>query len=81
DYVRKYGTEAFNELALHGRETVFAFKMRYHRQERNLNNEKEQLAYVDDLLIEFAKVPSLIQQDRYLTQIATEFHISRDVLQ
>lgn len=81
DYVRKYGTEAFNELALHGRETVFAFKMRYHRQERNLNNEKEQLAYVDDLLIELAKVPSLIQQDRYLTQIATEFHISRDVLQ
>ncbi len=81
EYVRKYGSAAFYELAYHGRETVFGFKMAYLRQNRNLGNEKEQLDYVTDLLHELAKVDSLLAQDRYLTQIATEFHLSRETLQ
>lgn len=81
EYVQKYGSEAFYELAYHGCETVFGFKMAYLRQNRNLSNEKEQLDYVTDLLQELAKVDSLLAQDRYLTQIATEFHLSRETLQ
>lgn len=81
EYLRKYGAEAFQKLVYHGRDTVFAFKMKYHRQNRNLANDKEQLDYVEDLLIELAKVPSLIEQDRYLGQIAEEFEIRREVLQ
>lgn len=81
DYVRKYGNAAFYELAYHGRETVFGFKMAYLRQNRNLSNEMEQLDYVTALLQELVKVDSLLAQDRYLTQIATEFHLSRETLQ
>lgn len=81
DYIRKYGGEAFQQLANHGRATVFAFKMAYHRLNRNLANENDQLEYVEVLLNELIEVDSLIEQDRYLTQLSTEFQISREVLQ
>lgn len=81
DYIRKYGGEAFKQLATHGRETVFAFKMYYHGLNRNLANEKDQLEYLELLLKELIEVDSLIEQDRYLTQLSTEFQVSRDVLQ
>ncbi|NLM67994.1 MAG: DNA primase [Enterococcus sp.] len=81
DYIRKYGQEAFVNLANHGRETIFSFKQAYHRMNRNLSNEKEQLEYLEILLLELVEVDSLIEQDRYLTQLSTEFQVSREVLQ
>lgn len=76
EYVRKYGAEAFQNLANHGRETVFSFKMNYHRLIRNMNNEKEQLDYVNELLRELTNVQSPLERDRYLNQIAQEFQLS-----
>ncbi|MBO0441708.1 DNA primase [Candidatus Enterococcus ikei] len=76
EYLRKYGNESFRELALHGRETVFSFKMQYHRLTRNMNNEKEQLDYVNDLLKELMLVQSPLERDRYLNQLAQEFQLS-----
>ncbi|EKZ0117275.1 DNA primase [Enterococcus faecalis] len=76
EYVRKYGAEAFQNLANHGRETVFSFKMSYHRLTRNMNNEKEQLDYVNELLRELTNVQSPLERDRYLNQIAQEFQLS-----
>ncbi|HPR82160.1 MAG TPA: DNA primase, partial [Enterococcus sp.] len=48
---------------------------------RNLANEKEQLEYVQELLQDLLQVDSLLEQDRYLTQLSTEFQISRETLQ
>ena len=76
EYVRKYGAESFLNLANHGRETVFSFKMNYHRLTRNMNNEKEQLDYVNELLRELTNVQSPLERDRYLNQIAQEFQLS-----
>ncbi|ALS00704.1 DNA primase [Enterococcus silesiacus] len=76
EYLRKYGNESFRELALHGRETVFSFKMQYHRLTRNMNNEKEQLDYVNELLQELSLVQSPLERDRYLNQLAKEFQLS-----
>ena len=76
EYVRKYGAEAFQNLANHGRETVFSFKMNYHRLTRNMNNEKEHLDYVNELLRELTNVQSPLERDRYLNQIAQEFQLS-----
>ncbi|GGC81789.1 DNA primase [Enterococcus wangshanyuanii] len=76
DYLRKYGSDSFRELALHGRETVFSFKMQYHRLSRNMNNEKEQLDYVNELLQELLLVQSPLEKDRYLNQLAQEFQLS-----
>lgn len=81
DYLRKYGRDSFRELAFHGRETVFAFKMRYHRLSHNMSNEKEQLDYVNTMLQELANVDSPLEKDRYLTLLAEEFHLSSQSLE
>lgn len=75
EYVKKYGTKAFYDLAKHGRESVFSFKMRYLRRKFNLANEKEQIEYVQVLLKELMYVDSLIERERYIVQLASEFHI------
>ncbi|MDN6639786.1 MAG: DNA primase [Tetragenococcus sp.] len=81
EYVKKYGPEGFVSLLEHGKETVFLFKMRYRRMGKNMSNEKEQVEYVQELLHDLLDVDSLIEQDRYLTQLSTEFQISRETLQ
>ncbi|GAA3019200.1 DNA primase [Tetragenococcus solitarius] len=81
EYVKKHGQEAFVNLLEHGKETVFSFKMRYRRMNKNMANEKEQVEYVQELLHDLLNVDSLIEQDRYLTQLSTEFQISRETLQ
>lgn len=81
EYVKKYGQDAFVNLLEHGKETVFLFKMRYRRLNKNMANEKEQLEYVQELLQDLLDVDSLIEQDRYLTQLSSEFQISRESLQ
>lgn len=81
EYVKKYGGQAFAQLAEHGRETVFSFQLDYYRGQYNLANEKDQLLYVETMLKELTQVDSLIQQDHYLTQLATEFHLQRETLQ
>lgn len=81
EYVKKFGGAAFAQLAEHGRETVFSFQLDYYRGQYNLANEKDQLLYVETMLKELTQVDSLIQQDHYLTQLATEFHLQRETLQ
>lgn len=81
EYVQKYGEEAFINLCEHGKETVFAFKMHYRRLDKNMANEKEQVEYVQELLQDLLEVDSLIEQDRYLNQLSTEFQLSREALQ
>lgn len=81
EYLRKYGEEAFQELVLHGRETIFAFKSRYLKQEKNLENEKDKIEYLEAVLSELSKVVSPIEQDMYLTQLSAEFQLSRETMQ
>lgn len=80
DYTRKYGPEAFNNLVRHGRETVFTFKMRYHKQGKNLQNEKEKLAYIQELLQELTKVPSVVEREMYVNQMAQEYQLSSEAI-
>ncbi|MGX7351294.1 DNA primase [Enterococcus canis] len=81
EYVRKYGTESFRETVIHGKMTPFAFKMRYFRRDRNLKNEREQLAYLQDVLQALTEVRSPVERDMYLNQLAHEFQLSVESLQ
>ncbi len=65
----------------HGRETVFTFKTRYLKQNKNLDNEKDKLDYLQEVLIELSKVVSPIEQDMYLSQLTSEFQVSRETIQ
>ncbi|WP_165005847.1 MULTISPECIES: DNA primase [unclassified Enterococcus] len=81
EYLRKYGEEPFQELILHGRETVFTFKSRYLKQSKNMENEKDRIEYLEEVMAELSRVISPIEQDMYLSQLSTEFQLSRETMQ
>ncbi|KRM91019.1 DNA primase [Liquorilactobacillus cacaonum DSM 21116] len=80
EYVKKYGENAFEKLALTSHETKLAFYMRYFQAERNLANEEDQLAYISDVMQKLAGVESPVEQDLYLNQIANRFSLEKDSL-
>lgn len=80
DYIQKHGKEQFNEFLAHGRDTHMSFLMHYHRRNRNLANESEQIAYIDAVLTELTNVDSLVEREIYLNQLSEEFKLSLDTL-
>lgn len=80
EFIKKYGKETFNELLSHGRDTVFAFKMRYYRKGLNMQNENERLSYLEIILNEMLSVTSVIERELYFKQLSSEFDISLETL-
>ena len=81
DYRKKHGEEALNQLLKNNRDTVFQFKKEYLKRNKNLEIEADKLVYLDELLTELVNVPSMIEVDMSLSQISTEFHLSKSTLQ
>lgn len=81
DYRMTYGTTALENELLHHKQTIFQFKKFYLQQEFNLENESDVIAYLDLVLQELAKVPSVIEKDLALTQLADDFQLSKETLQ
>lgn len=81
EYIQKYGATAFVNLARHEQQTVFEFTMTYLAAQFHLENEKERVNYLELLLKELTKVTSLLEQDRYLTKIATQFDLQRETVE
>jgi DNA primase len=73
EYVRKYGEKTFYEFAKHGRSSVFEFRKHYLKKDKNLANEMEKIAYINELLEELAQVTSELEQEVYLNKIIQEF--------
>lgn len=80
DYIGKYGAEEFVRLTKNGRETEFTFKMSYFKRGKNLKNEQERFGYLQEIIKELVKVPSVIEREVYINQIAEEFDISVDAI-
>jgi len=80
DYIQKNGSEAFLEFLTHGRDTYMSFLMQYHRRNKNLANEAEQIEYIDNVLEELTRVDSLVEREIYFKQLSEEFEIMIDTL-
>lgn len=80
EYLQKYGAEKFQQTLTTTRESPLAFFMRYYRQGRNLANETDQLAYLQDVLRAIAQVDNQMEVDLYLGRLAKEFHLSQEQL-
>ncbi|KOO43886.1 DNA primase [Priestia koreensis] len=80
DYVNQYGTEAFRGEVLEASLTLMAFKMRYLRRGKNLQNEAERIRYIDEVVKEISLLPRAVERDHYLRQISQEFSLSLDAL-
>jgi len=80
DYIQKHGKQQFFEFLTHGRDTHMSFLMQYHKRDKNLANESEQITYIDEVLEELTKVDSLVEREIYLSQLSEEFNLSLDTL-
>lgn len=81
DYRRKYGEDNLHQLIKNSRETVFQFKKDCLKRNKNLTIEADKLLYIDELLGELIHVSSIVEVDLALSQLADEFHVSKNTLQ
>ncbi|EMQ2588882.1 DNA primase [Listeria monocytogenes] len=80
DFIRASGAEKFKEIYKQQRMTWTAFKIHYLRKERNLQNETDQIGYIDDCLREIAKLDQAVERELYLKQLADEFELTIETL-
>ncbi|MBE4908010.1 DNA primase [Bacillus luteolus] len=80
DYVKKYGPEHFKGDVIGASLTLMAFKMRYFRKGKNLQDEGEKIKYIQLVLNEIGKLDNAVEKDHYLRTLSNEFSISLDAL-
>lgn len=81
DFIKENGEERYREIMKNGRESPFSFYMRYHQKGRNMKNEQEKFAYIEMMVKELAKIPSVIEREVYITQLSEEFSISPEAIE
>lgn len=81
DYIKQYGSERFKNDVIGASLTQMAFKMRYLRRGKNLQDEGERIRYIEEVLKEITALEKAIERDHYLRQLSAEFSISLDVLE
>ncbi len=80
DYIKKYGPESFMKDVIQDSHTYLAFKMRYLRRGRNLNNEGDRISYIEEILKETSKLTNPVEREHYLRQLSSEFTLSLEAL-
>ncbi|KRN67572.1 DNA primase [Pediococcus cellicola] len=75
EFVRQHGGKQFNEIVHSARLTPTAFKLDYLKRDFNLNNEADQLTYIERALKVIGQLGSSVEQDLYLNQLAQEFNV------
>jgi DNA primase len=80
EYVSKFGPERFRTDVIDASVSFMSFKMTYLKKGKNLQNESDQIRYVDEVLQELAKLSNPVELDYYLRQLATEFSLSLEAL-
>jgi DNA primase len=80
EYIKKYGNEKFRKEIIGASLTWMSFKFLYFRREKNLQDEGDRLAYIEEILKEISALPKAVERDHYLRQLASEFSLSLDAL-
>jgi DNA primase len=81
DYIQEKGAERFRREAIGNAQTWTAFKLRYFRMGKNLQNEGEKLEYIEKVIKELSLLDSPLERDLYTRQLAEEFSLSLEILQ
>lgn len=80
DYIRTYGYESFQNNVIGTSLTLMEFKIEFLRRGKNLQDEGELVAYIEEVLKEISLLPKAVERDRYLRALSEEFSISLDAL-
>ncbi|WP_445490370.1 DNA primase [Niallia sp. 03133] len=81
DFFNQFGKEKLQHEILHNSLPYMSFKLLYFRRGKNLQNEGDKLAYIEEVLGEIAKLEKAVEKDHYIRQLASEFSISLEALQ
>lgn len=81
DYIKKYGEKSFNSEVIGASLTYMAFQMHYLRRGKNLNNEGDRIAYIEEVLKRISRLSNAVERDLYLRQLSSEFSLSLDALE
>lgn len=81
EYIRKYGEKKFAEHVHDSLESELSFYLRYYQQGRNLDNEHDQLAYLDDVLRKIAQSNAPLERDLYLNRLVQRFQLDKVTLE
>ena len=80
EYIKAYGPEVFKNEVIGTSITFMAFKMKFYRIGKNMENEGERLLYIEEILKEISRLDNAIERDVYIRQLAEEFSLSIDAL-
>ncbi|MDF2854403.1 MAG: primase [Neobacillus sp.] len=80
EYIKKFGPEKFQKEVIGASLTWMSFKFLYFRRGKNLQNEGDRLAYIEEILKEISTLTKAVEKDHYLRQLASEFSLSLDAL-
>lgn len=80
DFIREFGAERFKTDVIGASLSLMAFKMRFLRKGRNLQDEGERLRYIEEVLREISSLKRAVERDHYLRQLADEFSLSLEAL-
>ncbi|MEW9500453.1 DNA primase [Jeotgalibacillus marinus] len=80
DYIQKNGGKAFRQEVIDSSVSLMAFKMRYFRVGKNLQNEDGRIRYIQSVLTEITALSGAVEKEMYLKQLSDEFDLSIDSL-
>lgn len=79
EYVKQYGADSY-QAAVRGAISTTDFFLQRLKKKYNLNNEREQVAYLSEAIAEIAALPNPVEQDLYVSRLAKETGVSLDAL-
>ena len=79
EYVKQYGPDSY-QAAIRGAISTTDFFLQRLKKKYNLNNEREQVAYLSEAVAEIAALPNPVEQDLYVGRLAKETGVSLDAL-
>ncbi|WP_079476841.1 DNA primase [Marinococcus halophilus] len=80
DFIQARGPEAFRKQLAERAVPFMSFKVQELRENKNLQNEGDRLAYIEEVLRETSVISSAVEREFYMKQLAEEFDLSMDAL-
>lgn len=80
EFIRSEGNEKFQNLTNNGVQTPISFILNYFKRNYNLNNEHDQLEFLNQSLHEIVKLQSPVEIDMYVSRVADEMQVSKDAI-
>ncbi len=79
EYVKQYGPDSY-QAAIRGAISTTDFSLQRLKKKYNINNEREQVAYLSEAVAEIAALPNPVEQELYVGRLAKETGVSLDAL-